>query len=88
MAKMADGGKLFAAGPCWACKRVFTFDPDLVPSIPIDPANNLPADLGGDPAACIRQPLCADCVSLANADRTASGEPLIRVLDGAYPFGG
>lgn len=84
---MNDEPRLFAFGRCWSCGRSFTFDPDLVPSIPIDPSTNLPSDIGGtDPADAIRQPICADCVSLANADRTANGRPLIDVLEGAYPY--
>lgn len=79
-----DGAYLFAFGRCWSCRRVFTFDPDRVPSIPIDPATNLPSDLGGDPAAVVRQPICRDCVDLSNDRRNRDGLDPIVVLPGAY----
>lgn len=75
---------LLAYGPCWACGRLFTFHPDLVPSIPIDPGTNRPADLGGDPANVTRQPVCENCIGRANENRRATGRPLIPVLPGAY----
>jgi len=48
---------------------VFTFNPHLVPSIPI----------GG-----VRQPVCGACVERANIERRENGRPLIEVLPGAY----
>lgn len=70
--------------PCFACKRPFLFHPDLVPSIPIDPTNGLPADMGGDPAKVEREPICRSCVQEANANRLAAGRELIVVAPGAY----
>ena len=81
---MTDDGQLFAFGPCWSCGRAFTFHPDLVPSLPIDPATNLPSDMGGDPDRVVRQPICQDCVDRANDKRRRDGRPLIVVIPGAY----
>jgi len=44
----------------------------------------MPADMGGDASRAVRQPVCEDCVSIANANRAAAGRPLIDVLPGAY----
>ena len=76
--------QLIAFGPCWSCKQPFAFDPDLVPSLPVDPVTNLPSDMGGDASRCVRQPICADCVEIANENRRAAGRELIDVLPGAY----
>lgn len=74
-----------AFGRCWACKRRFTFDPDRVPSVPIDPETNTPPDLGGEFERAVLQPICAECVELANAARVENGRAdLIVVLPGAY----
>lgn len=88
-------GRFIAFGRCWGCGRSFTFDPDLVPSIPIDPETGWALDV--DPrdgtlreftadeyARSVKQPVCADCVELANAKRADAGRPLIHVLRGAY----
>jgi hypothetical protein len=79
-----DHAHLFAFGPCWSCGLRFTFDPDLVPSIPIDPLTNRPSDMGGDPDLVVRQPICGSCVEAANVNRRRDGRPLIVVLPGAY----
>lgn len=77
-------GFVWALGRCWSCGALFGFDPDRVPSVPIDPATNTPPDMGGDAARAVRQPVCAACIERANDKRRASGEPLIMVLPGAY----
>jgi hypothetical protein len=90
MAVSVDGacgmteGHLIAMGPCWSCGTLFTFDPDLVPSLPIDPETSRPPDLGGDPARAISQPICQDCIAKANANRSQAGRPLIHIPEGAY----
>jgi len=66
------------------CGSLFTFNPHRVPSIPIDPANNLPPDLGGDPARAVRQQLCASCMETVNANRESRGLEPWPVLPGAY----
>jgi hypothetical protein len=78
-------GYVFAFSSCWSCKRAFTYDPERVPSIPIDPTTNLPSDLGGDAARVVRQPICRACIDLANAQRLVDGREPIVVLPGAYP---
>lgn len=68
---------MFGYGECWSCKQPFTFDPHTVPSIPIDPVTNRPADLGGVAERCVRQPVCPSCVERANVQRAERGLPLI-----------
>lgn len=92
---MNDEPRIIAFGRCWACGHTFTFDPDLVPSVPIDPATNRPSDISetGVPLANgewqptgneVKQPICEACVRRANENRRAAGRPLIDVLPGAY----
>ena len=90
---MTDHGIIFASGRCWSCRAFFTFDPDLVPSLPIDPKTNAPLDVDPAPdgleaarARAVKQPLCERCVAAANAARAERGAELIHVLPGAYPF--
>jgi hypothetical protein len=78
---------MFVIGTCWSCKNVFTFNADHVPSIPIDPTCNRPADMGGDPAKCEREPLCSTCITRANIKRRASGQEPIYVHPDAYSEG-
>ena len=59
-----------AMGACIACKRIFSFNPNLVPSVSID----------GRP----REPICQDCVDRANIKRKANGLEPIVPLPGAY----
>jgi hypothetical protein len=75
-----------AFGPCWSCGTLFTFDADLVPSLPVDPSTNTPADVGAHSldAEYVKQPICRTCVERANENRRAHGRPLIDVLPGAY----
>lgn len=68
-------GDLVAMGRCWSCRQLFGFDPDAVPSVPIDPLTNLPPDLGGDPARAVNQPICPVCVGIVNPLREAAGLP-------------
>jgi hypothetical protein len=87
--------RLIAFGRCWSCRRSFAFDPDLVPSIPIDPETDSPLDVNPDGslrefsadeyARSVKRPICEDCVDLANAERAKNGRPLIVVYDDAYP---
>jgi hypothetical protein len=56
--------------PCWACHQPFWFDVDTVPSVPIDPATNLPPDLGGTPPErAVRRPICPECQDYVTAKR-------------------
>jgi hypothetical protein len=67
-----------AIGLCWSCGVNFGFHPDTVVSIPIDPDNGLPPDLGGDPAKVIKHPVCNGCVEAANPQRQRNGVPLLK----------
>lgn len=81
-------GYVFAFGSCWSCGRPFTFDPDRVPSIPVDSVTHLPPDLGGDATRAQREPICERCIERANVKRKANGLDPIVVLPGAYaPLG-
>ncbi len=64
-----DGPVMFVLGECWGCRRMFTFNADLVPSIPING---------------LREPICAACVAKVNPRRVANGLAPIVVLPGAY----
>lgn len=67
---------LVAFAPCWGCRETFTFDPDTVSSIPIDPETGLPPGIGGtDPQQAVKQPLCPQCVKII-----ASGKGTLRTL--------
>jgi hypothetical protein len=54
---------------CFGCKRLFSYHPNKVPSIPIE----------GE-----RQPICQACVDEVNPRRIKNGLPPIKVLPGAY----
>lgn len=62
-------GYMSAIAPCVRCHKVFTFNPNLVPSIRV---NN------------VKEPICKECVEWANPLRKEKGLPLIAVLPGAY----
>ena len=50
-------------GTCIGCKKPFGFNPNRVPSIRVDGQ---------------REPVCLECVSLANPERIARGlEPIV-----------
>jgi hypothetical protein len=81
-------GYVFAFAHCWSCGFGFTFDPDLVPSIPIDPRTNQPPDVepvDGGYERAVKRPICASCVAQANANRSAAGRETIFVPAGTYP---
>lgn len=52
-------GYAYMMGPCFACGKVFSFNPVKVPSLRDDSGN--------------RQPICANCISRANARRKNLG---------------
>jgi len=66
-----DGPVMFVLGQCFGCRRLFTFNADLVPSISIG--------IDG-----IREPICAACVAKVNPRRLANGLDPIVPLPGAY----
>lgn len=85
---MAEG-YMVALAPCFSCKSPFMFDPDKVPSIPICQGCQMPPDMHD--ASCtkqfeiVKQPLCHTCVDGINANKRRRGEPLVRIIPGAYP---
>lgn len=70
--------------PCFGCKRIFSYNPHRVPSIPIDPVTGLPPDMGGNPERAERQPICLSCVTYANWQRRKAGKEEIPVHSDAY----
>ncbi|MGH3540779.1 MAG: hypothetical protein ACRDTO_00140 [Mycobacterium sp.] len=66
-------GAVVAIAPCFACGNPFAFNPDTVPSCPVDPLTGLPPDLGGDQYRAVRQPICPHCRREANPRRVAAG---------------
>jgi hypothetical protein len=60
---------VMAAGACIRCKKVFYFNPHLVPSVVVE----------GE-----REPLCPACVTVLSQLREQMGLTPIEVLDGAY----
>jgi len=81
-------GYVTIVGPCYACKRVFSFNPTHVPSIHIDPQTGLPPDVepqapGGYERAR-REPLCRDCVERMNVEREARGDEAWPIHPDAY----
>lgn len=55
--------------PCCHCQRLFSFNPDLVPSVNVNGT---------------REPLCRACIEWANPLREAKGLLRIQILPGAY----
>lgn len=58
-------GVFWAAGPCWSCGEVFSFDPDTVDSVPIDPKTSLPPDIkprAGGYERAVKRPICEECM--------------------------
>jgi hypothetical protein len=92
---------MYGLGPCWSCKRPFAFNVDKVPSVVVArcgkcgfacPPDVMPTLQCTDgeahaarPGTSQREPLCRECVARINVERHRRGEPLIDVLDGAYP---
>jgi hypothetical protein len=58
-----------AYGECVGCRRLFAFNPDLVPSIRVNGT---------------REPICQTCVDRVNPQRIANGLQPIVPLPGAY----
>ncbi len=58
---------------CYTCGRIFTANPNLVPSLPATLTRT------GE-----KEPVCLACVKRANPDRIKNGLPEIVVLKGAY----
>jgi hypothetical protein len=70
-------GCLMVMSACIACKRLFSYNANLVPSIRVN------ADGDPDPAGH-REPVCRACMDRANAKRVANGLEPLHILPGAY----
>jgi hypothetical protein len=62
-------GYISAVSACIGCKRVFSYNPMLVPSVFV---------------AGAREPICQDCVDRVNPGRVANGLAPIVPRPGAY----
>lgn len=60
---------MYVIGACYGCKRPFSFNADLVPSLTIKGH---------------REPFCRPCIDAANPVRVAKGLPPIVPAEGAY----
>jgi len=63
-------GYMIATGSCIGCRRIFNFNPDLVPS--------------SSAVTGKREPICAACVERINPKRIANGLAPIVPAPGAY----
>lgn len=60
-------GYMTIIGPCYCCKHLMTYNPNTVPSLPVDG---------------VRQAICAGCIARANPKRIANGlEPIVIAAD-------
>jgi hypothetical protein len=60
-----DEPAVIVLGPCFVCRRPFTFNPHRVPSY--DPSLDDPVQAPG------RRPICESCIVAVNARRKARG---------------
>jgi hypothetical protein len=68
-------GEVFAIGPCWLCKQPFSFDPETVPVVYVDPQTGLPPADNDDVAILRsrRRQLCYGCARDCALIRQAQG---------------
>lgn len=64
-----SGGWVSCQGFCFGCRRLFSFNPNTVPSVRIDGS---------------REPICRTCVDAANPKRIANGLAPIVVFPDSY----
>lgn len=74
----------FCIGTCFACGEPFTFNPDLVPSIPVAPGPDGRPEARHPDAGGRREPVCQACIERANPQRIMNGLDPIEILPGAY----
>lgn len=60
-------------GTCYCCGATFSFNPNLVPSLPAHMTRTRE-----------KEPVCRSCIESANPDRIAKGLDPIVILPGAY----
>jgi len=63
-------GYIFAMGACICCGRVFSFNPNRVPST---------TAFNGQ-----REPVCQSCMALINSKRQEQGLPAFEIFPDAY----
>lgn len=68
---MSDQPHYFVTGRCWSCGTLTSFDPNRVPSMPLD-TRGRPVE--SEAAIATREPLCRECVLAANVERRAAGK--------------
>jgi hypothetical protein len=64
-------GYAIVMSPCFGCGRIFSFNPNKVPSIT-------------PPGRSQREPICENCVRRVNPMRVKNGLAPIEILPGAY----
>ncbi len=64
-------GYVLVIGRCFTCGRPFSFNPVRVPSLPVEGK---------------KEPICKECVDLANPKRIANGLEPITYSDDAYEY--
>jgi hypothetical protein len=62
-------GYMLCTATCVNCKNLFSFNPDLVPSVRVNG---------------VKEPICKTCVEWANPKRVEKGLEPIKILPGAY----
>ena len=62
-------GFVFVMGPCFMCKKIFTFNPRYVPSFRVK----------GE-----REPICAGCLAVVNERRKEAGDDPFHIHPEAY----
>lgn len=62
-------GYVFITATCFSCKKLINFNPNKVPSIRIEG---------------VREPICRECIELANPRRIENGLEPVVVQEGAY----
>lgn len=78
MPMLTPGPKVTALGPCGLCGSLFSFHPDTVPSILMDPQTGLPPDVGPQPGGfgrAVAEPVCPGCVAAFARARDELGLP-------------
>lgn len=89
---------IIAIGRCFTCRKKFTFNPDRVPSVLIDPETNRPPDVDAsgqriDPSKAaiersVKRPYCPYCAKTMNMLLRERGEaPVFDETDTAHTKG-
>ena len=63
-------GYMIAMSDCFVCRRIFSYNPNTVPSI--------------RDSHDVRQPICAGCMLIINTKREAQGLPAFPIRPDAY----